>query len=126
MDRVLILLDSLGALSSIADPLSRSVSSYLVFKIAHHLAGMMDEGRVVEFLWIPSHMGIIGNEVIDCFRKFTVIILHRLKRVNTGVRHFKSGDFVTKDKEHPGHPKKIEDEELEKLLDEAHALYLVG
>ena len=31
---------------------------------------------------------------------------------------FKSGDFVLKDEERPGQPKKFEDEELEALLDE--------
>ena len=33
-------------------------------------------------------------------------------------RRFKSGDFDTEDKERPDQPKKIEDEEFEKLLDE--------
>ena len=31
---------------------------------------------------------------------------------------FKSGDFGLEDEEHPGQPKKFEDEELEALLDE--------
>ena len=41
-----------------------------------------------------------------------------LLKVIDWFRRFKSGDFDTEDKERPGHPKKIKDEELETLLDE--------
>ena len=37
----------------------------MVFTLAHLLAGMMDAGQVVEFLWILSHVDIIGNKVTD-------------------------------------------------------------
>ena len=38
---------------------------YLVFRVAHILAGLRDLGSMVEFMWAPSHVGIVGNEVED-------------------------------------------------------------
>ena len=46
-----------------------------------------------------------------------MIILHRSKRVSIGLVAFKDDDFETENKECPGHPKNIEDEELLMLLD---------
>ena len=71
MGRILIMTNSsLATLSSLEDCLTSSVKSYLAFKIAHVLIGALIRGRVVEFLWIPSHVDIIGNEVANGVAKF--------------------------------------------------------
>ena len=41
-----------------------------------------------------------------------------VQTVENWFRRFKSGDFDTENKECPGHPKKIEEEESKTLLDE--------
>ena len=65
MSSVVILTDSLKALTLLRDCMAASVKNYLVFKIAHLVAGLLDLGRVVRFVWVPGHVGIIGNEVAD-------------------------------------------------------------
>ena len=36
-----------------------------MFRVAHILAGLRDLGSIVEFMWAPSHVGLVGNEVAD-------------------------------------------------------------
>ena len=63
--KVLVLSNSWRALSCVRDYLAVSVKNYLVLKIAHMLAGLRDLGRVVEFMRVPGHVSIAGNEVVD-------------------------------------------------------------
>ena len=65
MSSVVILTDSLRALTLLGDCMAASVKNYLVFKIAHLVAGLFDLGRVVRFVWVPGHVGIVGNGVAD-------------------------------------------------------------
>ena len=65
MRRVLILTDSMWALTCLGDCMAASVRNYLVFKIVHLVAGLADLGGEVRFMWVPGHVGIVGNEVAD-------------------------------------------------------------
>ena len=65
MSRVMILTDSMRALTLLGDCMAASIKNYLVFKIAHLVAGLADLGRVVRFMWVSGHVGIVGNEVAD-------------------------------------------------------------
>ena len=65
MSSLVILTDSLRALTLLRDCMAASVKNYLVFKIAHLVAGLLDLGRAVRFVWVPGHVGIIENEVAD-------------------------------------------------------------
>ena len=65
MSRVVILTDSMRALTLLGDCMAVSIKNYLVFKIAHLVAGLLDLGRVVRFVWVPGHVRIVGNEVAD-------------------------------------------------------------
>ena len=65
LSRVLVLTDSWRVLTSLRDCTAASVGSYLVYKIAYELAGLRDSGGGVEFMWVPGHVGIVGNEVAD-------------------------------------------------------------
>ena len=57
--------DSWKALSCLRDCMATSVKNYLVYKVAHVLEGLRDLGNLVEFMWVPGHVGIVGNEVAD-------------------------------------------------------------
>ena len=56
MNKVLVASDSRAALSALRDCLAAPVRNYLVFRIAHMLEGLRDQGRVVEFVWVPGHV----------------------------------------------------------------------
>ena len=63
--KVLIVSDSLAALSSLRDQLVGFVKSLLVFGIAHLLACAEENNRIVEFLWVPAHADIRSSGVAD-------------------------------------------------------------
>ena len=65
MSRVLVVSDSWKALSCLWDCMAASVRNYLVYKVAHALAGLRGLGSTVEFMWVPDYVGIVGNEVAD-------------------------------------------------------------
>ena len=65
MRGVLILTDSMRALTCLGDCMAASARNYLVFKIVHLVAGLADLGGEVRFMWVPGHVGIVGNEVAD-------------------------------------------------------------
>ena len=65
MSSGLVMSDSWKALSCLRDCMATSVRNYLVYKVAHVLAGLRDLGSTVEFMWVPGHAGIVGNEVAD-------------------------------------------------------------
>ena len=41
----------------------------LVLKIQHFLAGLHFRCKAVYFFWVPSHVGLPGNEMTDCVAK---------------------------------------------------------
>ena len=63
--KVLIVSDSLAALSSLRDQLVGFVKLLLVFGIAHLLACAEENNRIVEFLWVPAHADIRSSGVAD-------------------------------------------------------------
>ena len=65
MSRVMILSESMRSLTLLGDCMAVSVKNYLVFKIAHIVVGLSDLGRFVRFMWVPGHVGIVGNKVAD-------------------------------------------------------------
>ena len=62
----LILTDSLSSLQSLADKHSQHPT---VRKLQHDLDALFSTGRTVAFFWIPSHVGIQGNELVDRLAK---------------------------------------------------------
>ena len=65
MSKVLVVSDSWGALSCLRDCMATSIKNYLVYKVVHVLAALRERGSRVELMWVPSHVGIVGNEVAD-------------------------------------------------------------
>src|SRR5215510_1493497 len=56
----LILSDSLSALTALTDPYSTNPIIQRILVIFNHLRATTE----IKFIWIPSHVGITGNEVI--------------------------------------------------------------
>ena len=65
MNRVFVLSDSWGTLYCLRDCFAVSVRNYIFLKIAHILVDLRDLGRVVEYMWVPGHVGIAGNDAAD-------------------------------------------------------------
>lgn len=63
-DRVVILSDSLSALQVIAGNVC-DISSDVVGEILHRFTHLSKSGLTILFSWIPSHVGIAGNELAD-------------------------------------------------------------
>lgn len=68
---VLIISDSLSVLSSLASVPFKKSRSFLTIKIKALIHSLHSMDINVEFLWCPSHVGILGNEVADHLAKLT-------------------------------------------------------
>ncbi len=66
--RIVIYSDSSAALASLKHRSSRWGQDILL-KISLSLYRIIEVGVDVQFLWIPAHMGIQGNETIDILAK---------------------------------------------------------
>jgi len=44
-------------------------TSFLILEIKHCTANLLNVGKRVKFIWIPSHCGIVGNERADAAAK---------------------------------------------------------
>ena len=85
----LILSDSLSGLQAIS---SRKLDHPLLVKIHDLHTRLIDEGRRIVFAWVPSHIGIHGNTVVDAIAKRTL-----QEPLPRGVRHsVPSSDFKEK------------------------------
>ncbi|XP_031339499.1 uncharacterized protein LOC116168002 [Photinus pyralis] len=62
----LIVCDSLSVMAGIRDIFSRDP---LIQRIQAMYTNVTKSGKVVEFAWIPSHVGIHGNELVDAAAK---------------------------------------------------------
>jgi len=54
--------------SIIASPFDSNVSS-LILKIRSSVYKLKNEHKIVQFLWVPGHVGIDGNERADCLAR---------------------------------------------------------
>jgi ribonuclease HI len=59
----IIYTDSLSVLHSMSDPDHRS--NALIFKVFNLVNGLISSGYSILFCWVPSHVGIEGNEIAD-------------------------------------------------------------
>jgi hypothetical protein len=71
--KFIIYVDSLSVLQSLSSPNYRS--NPLIFKVLSHLDGLKSKGFTILFCWIPSHVGIHGNEIADKAAKNSVDML---------------------------------------------------
>lgn len=68
IQQVLIISDSLSSLMSIQSKQSSS-NTLILNQILVEVHNLMSAGVDVEFLWVPSHIGIFGNECADKLAK---------------------------------------------------------
>ena len=64
--KIVICIDSRSVVEALK---SASPSSSLLISIYNHLHLLTDNGILIQFLWIPSHMGIYGNTQADKYAK---------------------------------------------------------
>ena len=63
----LIVCDSQAALYALRT--ARPVCKRVVTEILHQLLRAVDASLTVSFVWIPSHVGLVGNERVDALAK---------------------------------------------------------
>lgn len=68
---VIIASDSLSAFLSIQSGRA-SCRQDLIYQILHLLLTLHNKGVVVSFLWVPAHVGVEGNEVVDMLAKNSI------------------------------------------------------
>lgn len=61
---ILIVSDSKSVLTALCNSNLAFKTNYIIFKIKDMLQNMR-QTKHVEFVWVPSHSGILGNEVVD-------------------------------------------------------------
>ena len=64
--------DSLSALQALLNPDSSDLIQEIMY-LKHQLSNM---GIHVSLVWIPSHVGIIGNEIVDKLAKESLDSVH--------------------------------------------------
>ncbi|KAJ8333541.1 hypothetical protein SKAU_G00415490 [Synaphobranchus kaupii] len=68
LPRRLVVIASLAPLASIRSGKS-SCRQYVVYEIFHVLLRLHYRGLDVSFLWVPTHVGVEGNETVDILAK---------------------------------------------------------
>ena len=63
-DNVVIFVDSLSALQAITGSIFK-VKSQIIYDIFHLVTSLTRTGMNIVFEWIPSHVGLMGNEMAD-------------------------------------------------------------
>jgi len=61
--------DSKSVLDALASPSIKACFNYLIPLIRDKFHSMTDRGYSVRLAWIPSHIGILGNEIVDSLAK---------------------------------------------------------
>ncbi|KAL4142166.1 hypothetical protein QTP88_004679 [Uroleucon formosanum] len=67
----LIATDSMSCLQSLISNPFNSKLSPIVFQIKSYLYYLNQSNRLIQIIWIPSHIGIYGNEIADGLAKAT-------------------------------------------------------
>ena len=67
----LIVTDSLSCLQALSSNCFKSQTSALIIKIKLLLFTLFESGSEVQFLWVPGHVGIAGNEYADHLARST-------------------------------------------------------
>jgi ribonuclease HI len=65
----LIVTDSLSTLDCLKNPKISYKNNIYITRIREYLLSNMDQ--IIEFIWVPSHSGITGNEVVDKLMKIS-------------------------------------------------------
>jgi ribonuclease HI len=68
--KFLILTDSINVLHSLKNTFSDNQMVTKILELTHKLHSL---GKVIAFMWIPSHIGINGNEQVDLLAKTATI-----------------------------------------------------
>lgn len=64
-DKILVISDSKSVLLALENTTLNCKANYLLIHIKKILNHLFKSGKVVNFLWVRSHCGITGNEVVD-------------------------------------------------------------
>lgn len=62
-DKFIIICDSLSVLTSLNNNNVKNCN-YLILEVKKNIVNLLGK-KTVEFLWVPSHKGISGNEIVD-------------------------------------------------------------
>lgn len=65
VERAVIITDSKSFISTLQNKKLVYNDNYLIYKIKDLLDEMRHKGKVITFIWVPSHRGILGNEKAD-------------------------------------------------------------
>jgi ribonuclease HI len=79
----LIVTDSLSVLNCLESSSLSYKSNAYIYKIRELLEQLYENREVIEFMWVPSHSGITGNEHVDSLmkHKFSNIPIHTGARI---------------------------------------------
>ncbi|XP_076035376.1 uncharacterized protein LOC143021653 [Oratosquilla oratoria] len=83
-----IICDSKSALHALSSP--RPADNHIVRDILCRLAYAHDNTLVVSFLWVPSHVGIAGNDTVDSLAKAACDLELPVIRTPPSLRHYKT------------------------------------
>ncbi|KAG7311010.1 hypothetical protein JYU34_003863 [Plutella xylostella] len=61
----IIFSDSLSVLTALKNNCSKYSVNYLVINIKNVINDLYNTGKTIEFVWVPSHRGFTGNEIVD-------------------------------------------------------------
>lgn len=70
--KVYIFSDSMSVLQALSPAKSWANKSYLILEIKRRIYDLKERNRLVHLFWIPSHVGIRGNEMVDQAAKLAV------------------------------------------------------
>lgn len=69
LERVVILTDSLSVLVALRDLSFSKTKSHIIYQILELWSSLTAESKEIAFVWVPSHVGIPGNELADLHAK---------------------------------------------------------
>lgn len=67
--KFLILSDSMSALQALQNKSINASQNYLVYKLRLLVLNLKNSDVQIEFIWVPGHSGILGNELVDTLAK---------------------------------------------------------